>query len=180
MIIWMQDYWYLCVAALLIGMATAAWIWLGGRRRRESDNGILDMDPPQRRTPAARAEPLAPAKPVIDMAQPVTFTAPPPPAPVPVPVADGASPRLAIAPAQGAPDDLRLIKGIGPKLASLLASLGVTRFDQIAAWTAEDVTEVDRHLGTFAGRIERDQWVAQAGYLARGDTEGFAAKFGAV
>jgi predicted flap endonuclease-1-like 5' DNA nuclease len=36
-------------------------------------------------------------------------------------------------------DDLTRIKGLGPKLKTLLASLGVTRFDQIAGWSEEDV-----------------------------------------
>lgn len=80
--------------------------------------------------------------------------------------------------AQGEPDDLRKIKGIGPKLDSLLNSLGITRYDQIAAWDAADIARVDAHLGTFQGRITRDDWIDQADYLARGDTAGFAAKYG--
>jgi len=80
--------------------------------------------------------------------------------------------------AQGDPDDLRRIKGIGPKLSSLLNDLGITRYDQIARWDAADIARVDAHLGTFQGRITRDSWVEQAGFLASGDTAGFAAKFG--
>ena len=78
----------------------------------------------------------------------------------------------------GAPDNLRLLKGVGPKLAALLTQLGITRFDQIASWTEADIATVDAHLGTFKGRIVRDNWVEQASYLARGDTAGFEAKFG--
>lgn len=135
-----------------------------------------------RRKPAAPARPqrpdgpLEPARPVIDVARPVAFTAP---EPAPAPVAAPGGERPAVAPATGEPDDLRRIKGIGPKLAALLTSLGVTRFDQIAAWTEADIAEVDRFLGGFAGRIARDSWVEQAGYLARGDVEGFQARFGA-
>jgi len=80
--------------------------------------------------------------------------------------------------AQGDPDDLRRIKGIGPKLSGLLNDLGITRYDQIARWDAADIARVDAHLGTFQGRITRDSWVEQAGFLASGDTAGFAAKFG--
>lgn len=43
-------------------------------------------------------------------------------------------PREVIAETGGETDDLRKIKGLGPKLVTLLASLGVTRFSQIAAW----------------------------------------------
>lgn len=85
----------------------------------------------------------------------------------------------AAAPAAGA-DDLQLMKGVGPKLATRLAELGVTNFEQIAAWTENDIAEIDRQLGTFKGRIERDNWVDQASYLARGDREGFEAKYGAL
>lgn len=80
--------------------------------------------------------------------------------------------------AQGAADDLRKLKGVGPKLAALLTDLGITRFDQIAAWGAAEIEKVDAHLGTFKGRITRDNWVEQAGFLAKGDVAGFEARFG--
>lgn len=80
--------------------------------------------------------------------------------------------------AVGAPDDLRLIKGLGPKLNAVLTDLGVTRFDQIAAWNDDEVAKVDAHLGTFKGRIARDNWIEQAKLLASDDTAGFEAKFG--
>jgi predicted flap endonuclease-1-like 5' DNA nuclease len=86
--------------------------------------------------------------------------------------------RPKIAPAVGEPDDLMQIKGIGPKLNALLQTLGVTRFDQIAAWGDDDVAEVDQFLENFRGRVTRDAWIAQAAYLAKGDIAGFEAKFG--
>lgn len=89
-----------------------------------------------------------------------------------------ASGKPRIAAALGEPDDLRKIKGVGPKLNTLLGELGVSRYDQIAAWTPADVAEVDPYLGTFKGRIARDNWIEQAGLLARGDIAGFEAKFG--
>lgn len=127
----------------------------------------------------------APLKPDLDMPRPV-------PRPVePVPTVEEAAPVEEVAPpeepappappkADGPPDDLRLIKGVGPKLNTLLGQLGVSRFDQIAAFGEEDIARLDAQLGTFAGRIQRDNWVEQAGYLARGDTAGFEAKFGAL
>lgn len=78
----------------------------------------------------------------------------------------------------GEADNLRLLKGVGPKLAALLTSIGVTRFDQIAAWEAADVTRVDAQLGNFKGRIARDNWIEQARFLATGDVAGFEARFG--
>lgn len=75
-------------------------------------------------------------------------------------------------------DDLLRMKGIGPKLAALLASLGITSFAQIAAWNDADIERIDAQLGNFRGRIQRDKWVEQAGFLARGDIAGFEAVFG--
>lgn len=80
--------------------------------------------------------------------------------------------------AVGAPDNLLLLKGVGPKLNTLLVGLGITRFDQIGAWSAEDAAKVDEHLGAFKGRIERDSWIEQAGLLARGAIAEFETKFG--
>lgn len=75
-------------------------------------------------------------------------------------------------------DDLTRIKGVGPKLSALLASLGITRFAQIAAWSDEDLARVDAQLGSFAGRPARDQWIEQARLLAGGDTAGYESRFG--
>lgn len=85
---------------------------------------------------------------------------------------------IGIPAALGPPDNLMLIKGVGPKLNALLISLGIRRFDQIAAWTPEDVALVDAHLHQFHGRIGRDSWIEQAALLDRGAMEEFTAKFG--
>ena len=77
-------------------------------------------------------------------------------------------------------DNLTRIKGLGPKIATLLRSLGVTRFDQIAAWSEADVARIDSQLGTFQGRIARDNWIEQARYLSAGDVSGFEERFGKV
>lgn len=90
--------------------------------------------------------------------------------------ASAPAPALQANPADG--DDLRRIKGVGPKLATLLASLGVTRFSQIAAWDEGDIDRMDAQLGAFAGRIRRDNWVEQCQFLSQGDTAGFEGKFG--
>lgn len=68
----------------------------------------------------------------------------------------------------GAADDLRQIKGIGPKLSDWLAENGVTRFDQIAAWDQAAIQDHAQRLGRMGGRIEADDWVGQARILAAG------------
>jgi len=62
----------------------------------------------------------------------------------------------------GAPDDLKLIVGIGPVLERMLHQLGVTTFRQIARWSERDIDEFDAKLPEFPGRIRRDAWVTQA------------------
>ena len=80
--------------------------------------------------------------------------------------------------AAGPPDELTRMKGVGPKVATLLNGLGITRYDQIAAWSEADIARVDAQLGAFKGRIGRDQWVEQARLLNADDRAGYEAKFG--
>jgi predicted flap endonuclease-1-like 5' DNA nuclease len=62
----------------------------------------------------------------------------------------------------GAPDDLKLIVGVGPVLERMLQQLGVATYRQIARWTERDIDEFDARLHEFPGRIRRDAWVTQA------------------
>ena len=82
--------------------------------------------------------------------------------------------------AGGTPDNLQAMKGVGPKLAALLNSHGLTRFDQIAGLSEGQVEALDANLGAFRGRLARDRIVEQAQYLARGDQDGFKARFGSL
>ncbi|MCB1492476.1 MAG: 50S ribosomal protein L19 [Rhodobiaceae bacterium] len=61
----------------------------------------------------------------------------------------------------GAADDLTKISGVGPVLVEKLNALGITRFEQIAAFTDDDIAKVDDRLD-FKGRIEREDWISQA------------------
>ncbi|WP_158968373.1 NADH-quinone oxidoreductase subunit E [Chachezhania sediminis] len=62
---------------------------------------------------------------------------------------------------EGGPDDLKQIKGVGPKLEEMLNELGIYHFSQIAGWSMNEIAWVDNRL-SFKGRILRDDWVAQA------------------
>lgn len=112
---------------------------------------------------AALSHAAAPA-PLAAMAAPVA----PPAAVAPVVAAAVAKPQSLTAARGGKPDDLKLIKGIGPKLEILCNRLGFYHFDQIAAWTAAEIAWVDDNLEGFKGRVSRDNWVAQARALASG------------
>lgn len=76
----------------------------------------------------------------------------------------------------GQADDLKLIKGVGPKLEGLLHTLGFFHFDQVASWSDREVAWVDHNLEGFKGRVSRDEWVAQAKILASGAETEFSAR----
>lgn len=67
---------------------------------------------------------------------------------------------------EGDPDDLKKISGVGPVLEQKLHDLGVTKFAQIANFSAEDVAKVDERLN-FKGRIDRDGWIKQANEMMK-------------
>ncbi|VAW17857.1 NADH-ubiquinone oxidoreductase chain E [hydrothermal vent metagenome] len=110
-----------------------------------------------KRKPASKPAKKAAPKPVKAPVTPATAT-------------ERAPQLFTSAPTDGA-DDLKRISGVGPKLEGVLNGLGIYRFDQIAAWTAEHIAWVDARL-KFKGRIERDDWIGQAKALARGGGEG--------
>lgn len=81
----------------------------------------------------------------------------------------GTRPAGLAAPVSGAPDDLKLINGIGPANEAKLHALGIWHFAQIAAWTPENAAWIGSYLA-FPGRIEREDWIAQAKRLAARET----------
>ncbi len=84
----------------------------------------------------------------------------------PAAAADEKKPRTMKAPRKSGADDLKRISGVGPKLEGVLNELGFWHFDQIAKWTDAEVAWVDSRL-KFKGRIERDNWIAQAADFAK-------------
>ncbi|WP_157815045.1 hypothetical protein [Sagittula sp. P11] len=89
---------------------------------------------------------------------------------------EGSKPALLDAPEGGKPDDLKQIKGIGPKLEKVCHSIGVYHFHQIASWTDEEVAWADANLVGFRGRVSRDNWVSQAKVLADGGETEFSTR----
>ena len=78
----------------------------------------------------------------------------------------------------GPADDLQKLKGVGPKFVQALNARGIVRFEQLAKLTPTEIDLLDSQLGPFRGRLKRDRIAEQADYLARGDLEGFQARFG--
>lgn len=111
--------------------------------------------PPAPPVSATPLEPPAtdPAGPSGDAPAVPPAEAAPVPAVVPVPPADPED--------EAEPDELTRIRGLGERSAGRLGRLGVTRFDQIAAWSPGDVERFGTELG-LGGRIAKEDWVGQA------------------
>jgi NADH-quinone oxidoreductase subunit E len=76
-----------------------------------------------------------------------------------------------------APDDLKMISGVGPKIEATLNEIGIFTFAQVAGWKKAEREWVDGYLN-FRGRIERDDWVKQAKALAKGGEAEYIKVFG--
>ena len=73
-------------------------------------------------------------------------------------------------------DNLKEIKGVGPKLEELLHENGVKNFAQIAAWNEAEIDRFVELIGRTGGRIRSDDWVAQAKVLAAGGETEFSTR----
>ena len=168
-----QENWIFLVLALVIGLLVAWWIFAASRRTRVEIAPTEDEGIPAKRNQA-----------LIDAPPATATTDIPPPTPMGLAGAgeavQAAAEPVHVAPAAeaGIGDDLTRIKGLGPKLAEQLQALGVTSFAEIAAWDDAEIDRIDAQLGRFRGRIRRDDWPAQARFLAAGDTAGYEATFG--
>ena len=87
---------------------------------------------------------------------------------------EGSKPEVLAGPRDGGADDLKQIKGVGPKLEKTINALGFYHFDQIASWSDDEVAWVDANLTGFPGRVSRDNWVEQAKVLASGGETEFS------
>jgi predicted flap endonuclease-1-like 5' DNA nuclease len=59
-------------------------------------------------------------------------------------------------------DDLKMISGVGPVIEEKLNSLDIYTFEQISKFSEKDRETVNEAIEFFPGRIERDEWIAQA------------------
>ena len=158
----LREYWLLVLVAIVV-VAILAFVLLRPRQRVQLSKDTAPVRPhmqqPQREGRGIAAEAAAA---VSDVGGEI----------ISAPVHEN------LPGASGPPDDLTVLKGVGPKFARLLNDLGITRFDQVARLSEGDMVRLDQHLGPFKGRLERDQVPLQADYLARGDEDGFEQRFG--
>lgn len=161
---------------LIIVLAIAAMlvIWWGGRRRarERAEREAHDVPIANERTvqPTPIEPPVTPAPPPLADDLPII---PPEPAPAVQPLPAESAPATGDS---GQP--VTLLKGLGPKVASRLAELGITTVGQLAALSPGEADALDGELGTFSGRMTRDRWIEQAQLLAAGDRAGYEATFG--
>jgi predicted flap endonuclease-1-like 5' DNA nuclease len=187
--------WLLLTLAFLVGLAIAWYVFRVQRRTRVrgTSRDVLDEGAePARRNQALIDAKMTPPPAAAPPPSALAGTTPPPPSgpaaaapaggtidptPPPVPPARPTTAADAVALTHNA-DDLTRLKGLGPKLAGRLNELGVTRIDQIAAWTDADIDRIDPELGRFSGRIRRDRWVEQARLLIGDDGTAYQSEFG--
>lgn len=148
----------------IIGAVVAVVLFLGWRE-------------PAPRADAAPKPAPAPQKAAAPAPKPAAAPTPAPKeAPAPETAGDAGKPTFLSAARDGGPDDLKKIKGVGPKLEKTLHGMGIYHFDQIAAWGSAEQAWMDDNLEGFKGRATRDDWVAQAKILAAGGETEFSGK----
>jgi len=165
--VWTTILWILILILLIL--LVLYLVWLFTRKRRKEEVGRAEAAPPP--APAPPAEAIRPA------AAPAETVAAP--AEAVVPAETVAAPAEAVAPAEAAaalaevpPDDLTRIEGIGPKVAKVLASIGITTFQALAT---ADYSRVKQAL-VDAGWPYMDpaSWMEQAKLAAEGRWEELA------
>ncbi|CAA9400244.1 MAG: hypothetical protein AVDCRST_MAG15-966 [uncultured Rubellimicrobium sp.] len=168
------------VIALLVGLLIGWWMFRRARAGSAKDLGERRNEDPLEAPPLApRIEEDRPIRSGVDGGEPNGL------------VSSGAAAASDVAGqvlgvqvhdelpgADGPPDNLEIMKGVGPKLVARLHENGIVRFEQIARLSDNEVSILDEKMGPFKGRLRRDRIVEQANYLARGDKDGFEAQFG--
>jgi predicted flap endonuclease-1-like 5' DNA nuclease len=152
------------IVAAIAAAIVALWIWRGARRSRSRAPVLSERSSDERPYLRQAAPPHAPAGVADEVATAASDVV------CDVLDVDSNAPASA--------DDLQAMKGVGPKLAARLRELGITGYAQLAGLGETEVAMLDDRLGPFKGRVTRDRLVEQAQYLARGDTDGFEARFG--
>jgi predicted flap endonuclease-1-like 5' DNA nuclease len=70
-------------------------------------------------------------------------------------------PTFPPAPVDVQPDNLEVIKGIGPRIHRELESMGIVTFAQLAVLSPEQIRAIEEKF-SFPGRVGRQKWVEQA------------------
>jgi len=164
---WCLPWWVWLLLILLAAFLFVLWWWWWRPRSRAK------VVPPAPEPP----KPYVPAKPAPTPEMPVVEKLPVAEVKVPekpaLPVAEVKVPEkpapvvVVPVPAKRAPDDLAIVEGIGPKIASLFQAAGITTFAQLAA---TDVARLRHILRAADIRIaDPTTWPEQARLAAAGE-----------
>ena len=143
----------LLILGIIVLFVLIEWLLLWWLRRR-SEAAQVSMPQPKVETPAPVAH-------KVEVPAPVVETAPP------TPVVETVPPAPAVKSAPLVPDDLKLIEGIGPKIASILAAAGITTFAQLGATDVSRLREIIAQAGLTA-LADPATWPQQATLAAAG------------
>jgi len=136
--------WWALLPSLLVVTAVIVWLWI----RQESYETELPAYIPERYPP--RPVPEEP-KPAVTEYQAQTLTE---------------EARIE----SSEKDDLKLIEGIGPKIALVFQNVGIHTFAQLAETDTSRLEEILRGSGIRIANPET--WPEQAAFAAKGDWEG--------
>ena len=167
--------WWLLLLAFFLGVFLGYLVWRAcglpwvkterdiDRRGFEERIAALEKDNARLEKAAHDAEALARRAPLNGTPSGADAKSAPttPPAP-PEPVLEITRIGFLDQPRDGKADNLKLIRGIGPRLEKVLNTIGVFHFEQIAGWNEGDLAFIDSKLGDFAGRAVRDKWIEQS------------------
>ncbi|MDW7992020.1 MAG: helix-hairpin-helix domain-containing protein [Anaerolineae bacterium] len=146
--------WLLLILLLII--LVLYLVWLFTRKRRKEQAGRVE----------AAATPEVPRVSVAEVAQPVAPAVETPAEAVPVPEV----PRAPVAEVPA--DDLTRLEGIGPKVAQVLASIGITTFKALAEADYDRVKQALVEAGW--PYMDPAGWIEQAKLAAEGRWEELA------
>jgi predicted flap endonuclease-1-like 5' DNA nuclease len=165
--VWTTILWILILILLIL--LVLYLVWLFTRKRRKEEVGRAEAAPTP--APAPPAEAVRPAAAPAEAAPAPAGVAAPAEA-IAAPAGAPAPAGVAAAPAEVPPDDLTRIEGIGPKVAKVLASIGITTFQALAE---ADYSRVKQAL-VDAGWPYMDpaSWMEQAKLAAEGRWEELA------
>ncbi|WP_176256762.1 DUF3141 domain-containing protein [Derxia lacustris] len=151
----------------MLGMSADAATELAGAVARETDALLAQAAAPLP-APAIAAMPLERAAAAYSQTASLPAPLPAQPAAAADDANAAATPRApSLLVAVGAPDDLKALRGVGPRMADKLAELGITQFAQLAALQPAEVAWLDLKLEA-RGRVLREGWIDQARELVAG------------
>ena len=137
--------WVFVLVVLVAFVAFVVWWWMRGR----AEDKELEVTPPARPAEAATESSVAEAVTEEGAAEPV--------------------------PSAPAPDDLKQIEGIGPKLSSVLQAAGITTFAQLAEASTAQLEQILEAADPNLLRLAKPTtWPEQAKLAAEGKWEELA------